>query len=546
MVLRAILTPLYGCLVTHARSRLLIVVLLLAGAGAGTVLGALVVHNLQLTAGKEELQQYAGRTLRNVEALPRELRETDDAVLAARLPFCSDQELVFMRRIVFYSTIIKDIGREKDGFLYCTTTMGRLASPLPVSPPDASDQDVKFYALTPLAIAPNASGLVAELGGVSFTTNPEAVKNTFDEPPMQYTGLFFARDTRRTFYALGHREPLTDPEVVAERMLEREGILYQPLCSQVYRVCIVASEPRVAMLAKGKVESLFLLIGGALLGACVAVALILFYYRQRSFEQRLRRAVRKGKLTVVYQPVVDLNTRAVVGAEALARWTNESNEQVPADVFIELAERREFIGEITRHVLDCVVEEMDDLLRRGDFQITVNITMQDLNAPAFFDQLQQYVKTAQIAPAALGLELTERSTADRESAKQAIARLKSTGHAVFIDDFGTGYSSLAYLHDLAVDGIKIDRAFTATVGTQAVTASVVPQILEMAKRLGLLVIVEGVETEQQAEYFCRTGRRVLGQGWLFGKPVTAAQFKTQFGSAITEPVAPAYVGSQSS
>src|SRR5208282_3074355 len=128
---------------------------------------------------------------------------------------------------------------------------------------------------------------------------------------------------------------------------------------------------RAAMLAKGKTQALMLLIVGALLGACAALALILFYHRQRSFERRLRRAVRKGDLTVVYQPVVDLNTRAVVGAEALARWTNESDEQVPADVFIELAERKEFIGEITRHVLECVAEEMGDLLRRGNFHITV-------------------------------------------------------------------------------------------------------------------------------------------------------------------------------
>jgi sensor c-di-GMP phosphodiesterase-like protein len=254
----------------------------------------------------------------------------------------------------------------------------------------------------------------------------------------------------------------------------------------------------------------------------------------------LRRAVRKGELTVVYQPVVDLNSRAVVGAEALARWTTDSDEQVSADVFIELAERKGFIGEVTQHMLECVVEQMDDLLRRGNFQVTINITMQDLNAPAFFDRLQQCVKAARIEPAALGLELTERCTADRDLATQAIARLKSMGHAVFIDDFGTGYSSLAYLHELAVDGIKIDRSFTGTVGTEAVTASVVPQILEMANQLGLLVIVEGIESSEQADFFLKASHGILGQGWLFGKPVSAAQFKTQFGPAITEAVSSTY------
>ena len=531
---------------TQTRSRIAIVVLLLAGAGIGAGLAALVAHDLQLTSGKEELQQYAGRVLRDMEAIPKELRPAYVTVLTAKLPFCSDQELELMRRIVFYSVTIKDIGRDKDGFLYCTTTMGRLKSPLPVATPDVDDNGNKLYVLTPLVIAPDAEGMVTEMHGVSFAMNPQAFSSMYDEPPMLFTGLFYARESRRTYYAFGHHEPLSNDEVLEQRTVEREGILYQPLCSRVYRVCVVAAEPRAAMLARESFHSIALLVGGALLGTFVALALILFDHRQRSFERRLRRAVRKGELNVVYQPVVDLNTRLVVGAEALARWTNESDGSVPADVFIDLAERRKFIGEITGHVLECVAEEMGDLLRRGDFHVTVNITMQDLNSAAFLVGLQQCVKTAKIEPAALGLELTERCTADREAATQAIARLKSTGHAVFIDDFGTGYSSLAYLHELAVDGIKIDRAFTATVGTEAVTASVVPQILEMASQLGLLVVVEGIESEQQAEYFARAGRGIMGQGWLFGKPVTAALFRTQFGAAITAPVSSTYESSRTS
>jgi sensor c-di-GMP phosphodiesterase-like protein len=521
-------------------------VLLLVGAAVGTGLAALVARDLQLKTGKEELQQYAGRLLRDGEALAKDISEADQTVLAAKLPFCSDQELAFMRHIVFYSKTIKDLGRVKDGFLYCTTTVGRLASPSLLPAPDASDRDVNFYALTPLTIAPGAYGLVAEAGGVTSAVNPQAFYSSYDELPKQFTALFFARESRRTIYALGHREPLSSAEVVAEQMVERDGVLYQPRCSPVRRICVVAAEPRAAMLARASFHSSALLIGGALLGALAALALILYYHRQRSFERRLRRAVRKGRLRVVYQPVVDLNTRAVVGAEALVRWTNESNEEVPADVLVDLAERKGFICEITRHVLECGVKEMGDLLRRGGFHLTVNITIQDLESLAFFDHLQQCVKVAGIAPAALGLELTERSTANQMAATLAIARLKSMGYAMFIDDFGTGYSSLAYLHQLSVDGIKIDRAFTATVGTEAVTASVVPQILEMASQLGLLVIVEGIESEHQAEYFRYSGQSVLGQGWLFGKPVTAAQFKLQFGPAITGAVSSTYAASRPS
>jgi len=130
-----------------------------------------------------------------------------------------------------------------------------------------------------------------------------------------------------------------------------------------------------------------------------------------------------------------------------------------------------------------------------------------------------------VNPSNVGLELTERSTADHKTAVHALAQFKNTGHVMYIDDFGTGYSSLAYLHELHVDAIKMDRAFTRTVGTGAVTASVVPQILEMAAQLDLLVVVEGIETREQAEYFRAAGRGILGQGWLFGMPVPASQFR---------------------
>jgi sensor c-di-GMP phosphodiesterase-like protein len=119
--------------------------------------------------------------------------------------------------------------------------------------------------------------------------------------------------------------------------------------------------------------------------------------------------------------------------------------------------------------------------------------------------------------------MRRRSTADRKLAINAIANLREMGHKIYIDDFGTGFSSLSYVRDLKVDMIKIDRAFTSTIGTDAVTESIVPQILHMATQLGVGVIVEGIETTQQADYFRALGGGLLGQGWLFSKPVSAAK-----------------------
>ncbi len=108
---------------------------------------------------------------------------------------------------------------------------------------------------------------------------------------------------------------------------------------------------------------------------------------------------------------------------------------------------------------------------------------------------------------------------------ETLRSLRQQGHSVHIDDFGTGYSSLAYLNDLSVDAIKIDKAFTQAIGTEAVTVAILPQILAMAEALDLEVIVEGIETAEQADYFRANGQKYLGQGWLFGYPVPVGEFR---------------------
>jgi sensor c-di-GMP phosphodiesterase-like protein len=214
-----------------------------------------------------------------------------------------------------------------------------------------------------------------------------------------------------------------------------------------------------------------------------------------------------------------------VGAEALARWTDEDGKPVGPDVFIKIAEARGFIGEITELVVRHVLKELGELLRsRPDFHVSVNVTAADLSDPKFLPMLDQALNRAEVPARSLAIEITEASTAQQEVAMEAIRQLRRRGHSVHIDDFGTGYSSLSYLHALSVDTIKIDRSFTQAVGTQAMVLGILPQILAMAEALNLGVVVEGIETCEQAEYFAATRQLVLAQGWLFGHPVPASDF----------------------
>ena len=143
--------------------------------------------------------------------------------------------------------------------------------------------------------------------------------------------------------------------------------------------------------------------------------------------------------------------------------------------------------------------------------------------------LHRSLRKAGVMPQSLIIEITESSTARQEVVRETIRQLRQDGFHVYIDDFGTGYSSLAYLHELSVDAIKIDRSFTQAIGTKAVTVTVLPQIMAMADALRLDVVVEGIETEEQAAYFMDLAKPHRAQGWLFGAPVAAGIFARRYG-----------------
>jgi sensor c-di-GMP phosphodiesterase-like protein len=255
------------------------------------------------------------------------------------------------------------------------------------------------------------------------------------------------------------------------------------------------------------------------------MALSFVYRRSRNLEQQLRRAIAHDDLQVAYQPIVSLASGRIVGAEALARWTNEEGSPVGPDVFIKLAEENGFVGSITKLVVGRALNAFANTLRNHPgFRLSVNVAAADLADPSFLPMLDASLDRAKVASKSLVIEITESSTANREVAMETIRTLRRRGHSIHIDDFGTGYSSLSYLLYLSVDTIKIDRAFTQVIGTDSVTVAILPQILAMAASLQLEVVVEGVETHQQADYFCNAKLPVYGQGWLYGRPVSADEF----------------------
>lgn len=495
------------------------VVLVCAGVGLTIGMGV-AIH-----ATEARLDRYAAHLLQFAEGYNAEINATLDAVNASPFPFCSDDDIVRLRTLVFRGHLVKDIGRVRNGALYCSSTMGRVADPAPGSVPAdiVTPSGRSIWLNRPLLGFPGMRGDITQSGEANFVAANDAFGH-LREAPMTYTTTLTNRITGKVLRTAGDPLRMTNAEVLGEKERIRRGILYQSRCSAKFAPCMVVGiSLRDAAQANASQIGGFVLLGG-LAGLALGLTLL---PRKRSLVTQLRRALRRNLITVVYQPIVDVKTGRIVGAEALARWTDEDGQYIRPDVFVAAAEELGFIGKLTRVVLRLICAELGPFLREHPgFHVNVNIAAADLADPQFLPMLEKLLKKHGIRSQSIGLELTERSTADHHLAISAIGRLRARGHAFYIDDFGTGYSSLSYLNQLSVDAIKIDRAFTDAVGTGSLTAVIVPQILAMAQALDVIVVVEGVERADQSEYFANLDQEILAQGWHFGEPVPAQDLLT--------------------
>jgi diguanylate cyclase (GGDEF)-like protein/PAS domain S-box-containing protein len=239
----------------------------------------------------------------------------------------------------------------------------------------------------------------------------------------------------------------------------------------------------------------------------------------------LRSAIETSSLEVAYQPIIDLQTGGIVGAEALARWQHPSRGWVGPDVFIPLAEELGLVERIDAWVLRQACAQGQAWSQSGlaDFKMAVNLSGRNLDQPDLVARVAEILSATGFPPAQLELELTE-GVAINESAgaQQILEALKKLGVHLAIDDFGTGYSALSRLRNLPFDRLKIDKAFVDDIGHGQQGPMLVDTILEMAHVLGLEVVAEGVETATQAQYL-RERACDFAQGYLFNRPMATAE-----------------------
>ncbi len=458
--------------------------------------------------------------MRRIEETSSQFKDDAQRLAQADLPPCSPQDIKLLRQVDLGSSYMKAVGRVTHDTLLCTSQ--GVTSPISLGTPNlVTDQNVSEYFNRNLAGQPSYPLNVFAVDGFAMIVDPKlAVDISTEGPDVELAVFVPSAEHRDLIAAYGQDFPSDWFEPIhqgTQSTILNNGYLVSRVRSAQWDLAVVAATPERYIFQRITHFALLFLPIGVLCGAILSLSVSVLTRIHSSFPTMLRRALKDGSLYVLYQPVVDLESRRVVGAEALVRWKSRSADMRP-DYFIPQAEQCGMIQLVTKEVLGIVARDMSNFLKMDpDFCVAVNFSAADLCDNRMIDAMDDFLRVSGARPENIEIEATERAFLQGPETAELIDALRAKGFTVAIDDFGTGYSSLSCLQSLSLDTLKIDRTFVETINTDGATSQVVLHIIEMAHSLHLEMVAEGVETEPQAQYLVKRGVR-YAQGWHFGRP----------------------------
>ncbi len=257
--------------------------------------------------------------------------------------------------------------------------------------------------------------------------------------------------------------------------------------------------------------------------------------QQTPMADRLQKALQRNMLQAFFQPIVDIKTSEMLGAEALARWQHPTDGWISPSVFIPVAEQYGMMPDLGRAMLKAACRDAQAWRHLGfDGSVSVNVSVTQFVEGRMITDVQNALDESSLPSQNLTLELTESVLVrDPEKIIQALQELRALGVKLAIDDFGTGFSSLAYLKYLPIDRLKIDQCFIKDIDRDERDLAFVRAILDLANKLNLSVVAEGIERPAQRQILMDLGCD-LGQGYLFEKAVDAVSFSALIAGGLID------------
>lgn len=443
---------------------------------------------------------------------------------------CSEHSLALMRDIDLESSYLQVVGFVVDGRLICSS-FGQLGQGIDLGPVDyVSTLETRIRTSVNIGTGAERRFIVAQKGEVAAAINPQDLIDIFVDRAEVALGVYGASGEKR-LSSRGFFDPrwITRSRGSASTTFFDGSYLVSTKRSAsfdtVAYVALPAAKLRQRMIAFARVLVPIALI----LSAALSFGIIRLAQRQASLPAEIRTALKRREFELHYQPIVALQTRRIVGFEALLRWPNRNGPRLRPDLFVPVAEDCGLIHDLTRYVLDCIAIQAPQLIAdHPHAYVSINLSSADLQSEQIITLLQKLLKTPGIEPRHIVVEATEHTLLDPERGPQIVARIRALGIRVAIDDFGTGYSNLSQLTTMRADFLKIDKVFVDTVGTDSPTSQVALHIIRIAETLGLEIIGEGVETEVQAQFLVTHGVQ-NAQGWLFHEAMPVEQLLVLLG-----------------
>ena len=486
------------------------------------ILALEISKHVCITSQSSKLESVATELARRTDETGKQFRKARTDLNSGKYGAPgSDSEIAHMRALSLTSTYIQAVGRMDRNQITCTS-MGRLQEPFDLGKPGiVTTNGVKIWLNIKPMFGGGAVFHALELDDCVIFIAPDLILDVSPDLPNVSMAIIAGADQK----VISHRGPFDASVMQVFKVNSRASVtdgkntITAKRCETEDLVAVVV-QPLPDVLAGVSSSTPYTIPFGVFIGLFMAWLVIKIARRQQTLPYILKAAVANEEFFLDFQPIVDLSTRRVVGAEALIRWRRITGELIRPDLFIPVAEEVGLMGKITELVIDQVFAAARRVhTQYPDFYIGMNVSSTDLRDGGVADKLYRASEKHGVSIKKLGVEITESGLLDFESVSTELEAIRSTGVKLLLDDFGTGYSSLAYLMKLDVDSLKIDRLFVDAIGTEAANACVIDHIIDMAKELDKEVVAEGIETEEQANYLVERNVK-LGQGYFFGRPMS--------------------------